>query len=102
MTVTIATCLPANRVSTLCRKARERREARIIRALGSAYPKHISAKQLMIRSGFSFHTDPVRSFTLFCISFSKLNQDLLGTGWQAVRTGGNPDDNYWLSQVGAG
>lgn len=78
------------------------RESRLERALRAEYPHYIPAPQLCNLIGLSWQSDPVRSFTLLCISFSKLNQELLGTGWQAVRTGPDPDDFYRLSPVGGG
>ncbi len=78
------------------------RESLMFQALHDAYPKPIDAKQLMNRAGLSWRTDPVRSFTLLCISFSKLNRELLGTGWQAIRTGGTPDDHYTLQSQSSG
>ena len=63
-------------MSKLCRQTNERREARIIRALGSAYPKSIPAKQLMIRSGFRFHADPFWSFVALCNAFYSINRNL--------------------------
>lgn len=99
MTMTFATRMTENRIGRLCSKTHERREARIIRALGSKYPDSIPAKQLMLRTGFKFHSDPVRAFTLLCISVSSINQALRGTGWQAVRTNGTPDALYALSRI---
>lgn len=77
-------------------------ESRIFKALRDEYPSSLSAAQLMNRSGLSWRSDPVRSFTLLCISFSKLNRELLGTGWQAIRTGGTPDDHYTLQSQSSG
>jgi len=78
------------------------RESRLERALRAEYPHQIPASQLCNLVGLSWQSDPVRAFTLLCISFYKLNQKLRGTGWQAVRTGPNPDDHYRLSPAGAG
>ena len=78
------------------------RESRLERALRAEYPNPIPAWQLRNLFGLSWQSDPVRSFTLLCISFSKLNQDLLGTGWQAVRTDVTPDAFYALSLVRGG
>jgi hypothetical protein len=58
------------------------REALITKALRDEYPNHISAQTLMNRANLSWRTDPARSFTLLCISFSKLNQSLSGSGFQ--------------------
>jgi hypothetical protein len=57
---------------------------------------------LMNRAGLSWRKAPVCSFVSLCISFSKLNQSLSGSGWQAVRTGGTPDDQYSLVQSSGG
>ena len=84
------------------RSPSDSRESRLERALRAEYPHPIPAWQLANLIGLSWQSDPVRAFTLLCISFSKLNQELLGTGWQAVRNGGTPDDHYRLSPVGAG
>lgn len=78
------------------------RESRLERALRAEYPHQIPASQLCNLIGLSWQSDPVRAFTLLCIAFSNLNQEFLGTGWQAVRTGPNPDDHYRLSPTGAG
>ncbi|NTG07120.1 hypothetical protein [Rhizobium rhizogenes] len=78
------------------------RESRLERALRAEYPLQISAWRLSNLIGLSWQDDPVRSFTLLCVSFHKLNQDLSGTGWQAVRTDGTPDALYSLSPVGGG
>lgn len=102
MTVTFATSMSEYRIDQLCHRTYERREARIIRALGSAYPKSIPAKKLMAQPGFNYHIDPVSEFIALCISFRKINQALSGTGWQAFRTGGTPEDTYWLSPIGDG
>ncbi|WP_459459076.1 hypothetical protein [Rhizobium sp. No.120] len=72
------------------------------RALRAEYPHFIPASQLCNLIALSWQSDPVRAFTLLCISFSKLNQDLRGSGWQAVRTDGTPEAHYSLSPVGGG
>lgn len=100
MTVTFATSMSEYRIDQLCHRTYERREARIIRALGSAYPKSIHAKQLMAQTGFNYHVDPVSEFIALCISFRKINQGLLGTDWQAERSDGTPEAFYSLSPVG--
>jgi hypothetical protein len=76
------------------------RESRIETALLAEYPNRISAKALMNRAGLSWREAPVCSFVSLCISFSKLNQALSGSGFQAMRSGGTPDDQYWLSKDG--
>ena len=78
------------------------RESRLERALRAEYPHPIPAWQLCNLLGLSWQSDPVRAFTLLCISFHRLNQELLGTGWQAIRTGGTPEDHYRLSPEGDG
>ena len=102
MTITMASRMSEHRIDRLSHLVRERREARIVHALGSAYPNQVSAKQLMLKTGFSFHTDPVRSFTLLCISISSINQALRGACWQAMRTDGTPEAQYSLSPIGGG
>jgi hypothetical protein len=76
------------------------REAMITKALRDEYPNKLSAMQIMNRAGLSWRTDPARSFTLLCISFSSVRRSLSGSGWQAMRSGGTPDDHYWLSKDG--
>ena len=78
------------------------RESRLERALRAEYPHQIPASHLCNLIGLSWQSDPVRAFTLLCIAFSNLNQELRGTGWQADRTGPNPDDHYRLSPTGEG
>ncbi len=78
------------------------RESRLERALRAEYPHPISAWQLANLIGLSWQSDPVRAFTLLFISFHRLNQELLGTGWQAVRTDVTPDGFYSLSPVQGG
>lgn len=78
------------------------RESRIEAALRAEYPKSLSAKALMNRAGLSWREAPVCSFVSLCISFSKINQSLRGSGWQAVRTGGTPDDYYQLIHASGG
>lgn len=102
MTITLASRMSEYRIDRLSHLVSEKREARVIHALGFAYPNSISARQLMLKAGFSFHTDPVRAFTLLCVSISTINQALRDAGWQAVRTDGTPDAQYWLSPVGGG
>lgn len=82
--------------------AEDSRESRLHRALRAEYPRFIPASQLCNLIGLSWKSDPVRAFTLLCISFSNLNQALRGSGWQAMRTGGSHDDHYRLSPVGVG
>lgn len=78
------------------------RESRILRTLGAVYPGQISAKLLMIRGGLPFHQSPVSAFVELCNSFIRINQELSVHGWQAVRTGGTPDDLYRLSLSSGG
>lgn len=80
----------------------ETREGQIFLALRDAYPDAVSAQQLMNLVGLSWQFDPVRSFTLLAISFSKLRQELVGSGWKTERTDGTPDGHYWLSRTGGG
>jgi len=56
----------------------------------------------MIRAGLAYHSDPVSAFVELCNSFIRINQELPRHGWQAVRTGGTPDDLYRLSSPGGG
>lgn len=78
------------------------RESLIFEALRDAFPKPVSAKELMDRAGLAWRSDPVPSFVSLCISISILNRNLSGTPWRAVRTGGTPDDHYSLAPKGAG
>lgn len=78
------------------------REKLIETALLAEYPNSISAKALMNRAGLSWREAPVCSFVSLCISVSKLNQSLSASGWQAVRTGGTPDDHFQLVQSSGG
>jgi hypothetical protein len=78
------------------------REHLIFQALRDEYPKSLSAKALMNRAALAWRQEPVPSFVSLCISFNSLNRHLSGTRWQAVRTGGTPDDHYSLSPTGAG
>lgn len=91
--------LPELTISNLERRAKDTRGGRIIRTLCAIYPNSISAKQLMIRSGFSFHTDPVGSFISLCTLRIRIERLLGRHGLQLVRTGGTPDDHYRLEPV---
>lgn len=75
------------------------RAGRIVGGLCAVYPGQISALHLMGRAGFSHVSEPVLSFNSFCNDFIKINQELAPFGWQAVRTGGTPDDRYRLAPV---
>ena len=92
--------LPALTVENLERRSRDTRSGRIVRALCAVYPEQISARQLMIRAGLAYHSDPVSAFVELCNSFIRINQELPRHGWQAVRTGVTPDDLYRLSSPG--
>lgn len=78
------------------------RESRVYKALRAKYPYSLRVQTLAGVAGLSWRDDPVRAFTLLSISFSKLNQELIGTGWQAERTDGTPEAFFWLSPVGGG
>lgn len=78
------------------------RESRIYEALRAKYPYSLRVQTLAGVAGLSWRDDPVRAFTLLSISLSKLNQELIGTGWQAERTDGTPEAFFWLSPVGDG
>lgn len=78
------------------------RESRLHEALRVKHPYSISAETLCGLIGLSWQSDPIRSFTLLCITFHKLNQELIGTGWQAERSDGTPDAYFWLSPTGDG
>ena len=91
--------LPELTISNLERRASDARGGRIIRTLCAIYPNSISAKKLMIRSGFSFHTDPVGSFISLCILRIRVERLLPKHGLQLERTGGTPDDKYRLMPV---
>lgn len=86
-------------ISNLERRAEDPRGGRIIRTLCAIYPNSISAKQLMIRSGLSFHTDPVGSFISLCNLRIRIARIVGRHGLQLVRTGGTPDDHYRLEPV---
>lgn len=92
--------LPALQIENLGRYANGEREARIVCALASVYPKAITGKQLMIRSGLPFHSCPFTAFVELCNSFIRINRILPSYGWQAVRSGGGPRDFYRLSLSG--
>lgn len=74
-------------------------EAYMFYALHSEHPKSLSAKTLMNRAGLAWRRDPVMSFASLCICFGSLNKRLSGTRWQAIRTGGTPDDLYRISRL---
>ncbi|NLS19873.1 hypothetical protein HGP16_25370 [Rhizobium sp. P40RR-XXII] len=75
------------------------RESRLYEALRAKYPYSLRVQTVAGLIGLSWRDDPLRSFTLLCISFHRLNQELLGTGWQAVRTDVTPEAFYALSPV---
>lgn len=74
-------------------------KGRMLETLYAAYPNSIPAKQLMIRAGLPFHSDPVSAFVSLCIAFMNINRLISSYGWQATRTGGTPDDRYRLTPV---
>lgn len=78
------------------------RESRVYEALRAKYPYSLRVQTLAGVAGLSWRDDPVRAFTLLSISLSKLNQELIGTGWQAEHTDGTPEAFFWLSPVGGG
>ena len=86
----------------LSRRCPDQRSGRVLLALCAVYPDKISAWHLMGRAGLSWRAEPVWSFVCLCNDFIKINQALFGTGWQAVRSGGTPDDHYWLLPSGDG
>jgi hypothetical protein len=98
----MASALNTNSIAGLIGKAPDERSGRIVSSLCAVYPESISAKQLMIRSGFPFHCEPIQSFISLCISFSQVNQALSRAGWQAERSGGTPEDHYRLEPIRAG
>ena len=98
----MAQALCENAIFYLECRVQGQRESRLVRTLGAVYPGHVSAKQLMIRSGLAFHSNPVSAFVELCNSFIRINRDLSRHGWQAIRSGGTPDDQYWLRPSGGG
>lgn len=75
---------------------------RVFGTLRASFPNSIRAVELMGRAGFDFSRNPVTSFASLCIAFHSLNQALIGTGWQAERSGGTPGHHYRLSPTGRG
>jgi hypothetical protein len=79
------------------------RHGRVVSVLCEAFPKEISASNLMVRAGLPFHNDPVTAFTQLCISISHINSKLPDrVGWKVDRTGGTPGAFYRLSPVADG
>ncbi|MDO9417002.1 hypothetical protein [Pararhizobium sp.] len=76
------------------------RSAKIVHHLCAVYPGAVKARKLMGISGFASHRDPVTPFVEFLNIIIRINQSLSRHGWQAVRTGGTPDDQYRLAPVG--
>lgn len=77
------------------------RESRLYAALCVEYPYAVDADDLTMQ--ICGDADNFASaFISLCIAFCRLNQVLSGTGWQAFRTGGTPEDTYWLSPIGDG
>lgn len=74
-------------------------KGRLLETLYAEFPKSISAKQLMLRSGFNFHTEPVSSFISLCIAFQTLSDPVRAYGWIVDRTNGTPDGHYRLVPV---
>lgn len=74
------------------------RHARVVSVLCEAFPREISASNLMVRAGLPFHSDPVSAFSELCMSVSHINSKLPNrVGWQIERTNGTPRASYWLS-----
>ncbi len=86
----------------LISKIKDDRASEAFDALCAVYPGCLSAKQLMRRVDPSWQTNRVISFASLCNQFIKINQVLRVKGWQAERTNGTPDANYWLSPLGGG
>ena len=84
----------------LISKIKDDRASEAFDALCAVYPGSLSAKQLMRRVDPSWQTNRVISFASLCNQFIKINQVLKVKGWQAERTDGTPDANYWLSPIG--
>lgn len=79
---------------------RKERASRVLLALRASYPGSLTAKQLMTAAGLSWRNHPVVSFASLCSDFICINQEIRADGWQAVRSGGDPDGVYWLSPTG--
>lgn len=82
--------------------AQPNRPGMMISALSAAFPNSVSAKDLMSEMGLPWRDQPICSFVSLCTDFKNINRGLRSYGWQAVRTGGTPDDHYRLSPVGGG
>lgn len=76
------------------------RAAEAFVALCAVYPGSLSAKQLMTKAGLSWRAEPITSFVSLCHDFTSINAALNLYGWQADRTNGTTDANYWLSPLG--
>lgn len=75
------------------------RPAQVVHHLCAIYPGAMTARKLMGISGFASHRDPVTPFVEFINIVNRINRTLAPLGWQAVRTGGTPDDHYRLAPV---
>lgn len=75
------------------------RPSQFVRHLCAGYPYAFSAKKLMGFCGFTSHRGPLTPFVEFINMVNRINRTIAPLGWKVVRTGGTPDDEYWLSPV---
>lgn len=62
----------------------------------------VPAKHLMIALRYPFHGEPIQAFVSLACAFIAINREIHRYGWQVVRSGGTPNDFYWLEPLGVG
>lgn len=91
--------VPVPPVSKIAATITDPAALRVFGTLRASFPNSIRGVELMGRAGFDSSRNPVTSFVSLCIAFRSLNQALIGTGWQAERSGGTPGHHYRLRPV---
>lgn len=76
------------------------RDGMVFDALLFAWPEWLTAEFLMRTDGLLPSRFPLTPFVTFLHIIIRINKFLTLFGWQAVRTGGRPEDFYRLSEVG--
>lgn len=89
-------------IAAVCDRFHDEAALRVFGTLRASFPHPIRGSELMRRAGFDSSRNPVTSFVSLIFAFHSLNQALIGTGWQADRTGGRPQDTFRLSPTGRG
>lgn len=85
-------------LTSIKNRIRPNKHGRIVLSLAETNAP-ITAKQLMLRAGMDWHRNPVSAFAALCSRLPQINAVLENIGWQVVRTGGTPDDHWYLAAI---